>query len=248
MKKRIKHSGTILVIPDLHCPFEHKDSLAFLTYLKKKYDPNLIVNLGDEADFHSVSFHSHHPDLPSPGDELKFAINHLKPLYKLFPKMLVLESNHGSLIYRKQVDAGLPRKVFKSYNEILDAPKSWEWIGELIIDTELGPVYFCHGKSGGAGKLASQLGMSCIQGHYHSLSQVHWISTPERLMFDCHVGCLVDDTSLAMAYNKLTVKRPILAALIIHKGVPFLIPMLLDKNGRWVGPSGNKKTGSISKK
>lgn len=247
MKKRIAHKGTILVIPDLHCPFEHPDALDFLKYLKTKYKPTLFINLGDEIDNHAISFHDSNPDLPSAGDELQQAIDHLQPFYNLTPKCIVLESNHGSLVYRKQLAHGLPRKVFKSYNEILEAPKGWEWVSDLIVDTELGPIYFCHGKIGGPGKLAAQYGMSAIQGHFHEKSQINWISTPERLMFDIHAGCLVDDKSLAMKYNKLNPKRPILSALIIDCGVPFLVPMLLDKNGRWVGKKGNKRTGNIKK-
>jgi len=38
----------------------------------------------------------------------------LEPIYKLFPKATILESNHGSLVLRKALAHGLPAKVFKS--------------------------------------------------------------------------------------------------------------------------------------
>jgi predicted phosphodiesterase len=61
---------SVLVISDLHIPYHHPDAFEFLKTLKKKYKPDLVVNIGDEIDQHSFSFHNHHPDLKSPGDEL----------------------------------------------------------------------------------------------------------------------------------------------------------------------------------
>lgn len=52
-----------------------------------------------------------------------------------------------------------------------------------------------------------------------------------------HVGCLADDNSLALAYNKINPKRPIVSLGVIIEGIPQLIPMILDKKGRWIGTS-----------
>lgn len=59
---------------DLHYPFCHPDTVAFLRAIKNKYNPDKVVSLGDEVDFHGINFHYHDPDLPSPGDELNVAI------------------------------------------------------------------------------------------------------------------------------------------------------------------------------
>ena len=82
--------------------------------------------------------------------------------------------------------------------------------------------------------LASQYGMSTVQGHFHEKAQITYISTPEKLMFDAHTGCLADDDSLALGYNKINPKRPIVSILVIVNGVPQLIPMILDKKSRWI--------------
>lgn len=214
----------------------HQDTVKFLTWLKKKYNPTDVVHIGDEVDYHALSFHDSDPDLDSAGKELKAAIAMLKPIYKLFPKVKVLESNHGSMVMRKALANGMPKALFKSYNEILQAPKGWTWAFDYRIKTKLGPVYFCHGKSGTPGKLAKSYGCSCVQGHHHSKAQINYISTPERLMFDMHTGCLVDDRSLAMGYNKLTPERPIISTAVIVNGIPQLIPMVLNTRHRWVGP------------
>lgn len=226
---------SILVISDMHHPYSHPDTLAFLKAVKSKFKPDNVVCIGDEVDAHAMSYHESNPDLPSAGDELEQAIEGLKPIYKLFPKCTIIESNHGSMVLRKAITAGIPIKAIQSYNIILEAPKGWKWVPDLILQTALGPVYFCHGKAGAPGKLASQYGMSTVQGHFHEKSQVNYISTPERLMFDAHTGCLADDKSLALGYNKINPKRPIVSLLVIINGIPQIVPMVLNKRGRWIG-------------
>lgn len=226
---------SILVLSDMHHPYCHPDTLPFLKAVKAKYQPTDVVCIGDEIDAHDMSFHDSDPDLDSSGAELEKAIKSLQPIYKLFPKVTVIESNHGSMVFRKALVGKIPRKAIKSYNDILDAPKGWKWVFDTIIKTPLGPVYFCHGKSSAPGRLASQYGMSAVQGHFHEKAQINYISTPEKLMFDAHTGCLANDKSLALGYNKINPKRPIVSLLVIDNGVPHIIPMVLSKGGRWTG-------------
>lgn len=231
----MKSFKSILVISDMHWPYAHPDTVAFLKAVKSKYRPDKIVCIGDEVDYHDASFHDSDPDLDSAGVELEKAIKGLKPIYKLFPKVDIMESNHGSMVLRKALVGKIPRKAIKSYNDILDAPKGWKWMFDTIIKTPLGPVYFCHGKTTTPGKLASQYGMSAVQGHYHEKAQIMYISTPEKLMFDAHTGCLANDKSLALGYNKINPKRPIVSILVIIEGVPSVVPMVLSRAGRWTG-------------
>lgn len=231
----MKKVSAILVISDLHCPYQHPDTHKFLKACKAKFKPDAVVCIGDEIDHQALSYHESNPDLPSAGDELTLAIEALKPIYNLFPNVTIVESNHGSMVLRKAITGGIPRKAIKSYNEILDAPKGWKWVDDTILHTELGPVYFCHGKSASPGKLASQYGMSTVQGHYHEKAQIHYISTPERLMFDLHTGCLANDKSLALQYNKINPKRPIVSIAVIINGVPQIVPMVLNRKARWTG-------------
>lgn len=226
---------SVLVISDMHHPYSHPDTVPFLKALKNKHKFDKVVCIGDEADFHDSSFHDSNPDLDSAGIELEKAIKGLKPIYKLFPKVDVVESNHGSMLLRKALVGKIPRKAIKSYNDILDAPKGWRWTFDTIVKTPTGPVYFCHGKTGTPGRLASLYGMSAIQGHFHEKAQITYISTPERLMFDCHTGCLADDKSLALGYNKVNAKRPIVSVILILNGIPQIAPMVLNKKGRWTG-------------
>lgn len=226
--------NSIMVLSDMHHPYSHPDLLPFVTAVKEKYRPDKIVCIGDEVDFHALSFHDSDPDLDSAGTELKQAIRQLQPLYKLFPNVTVVDSNHGSMVYRKGLASGIPKAALRAYREVLQAPNGWNWTPDCIYRTPLGPVYFCHGKSATPGRLASLYGMSTVQGHYHEKAQICFISTPERLLFDAHTGCLADDKSLALGYNKVNAKRPIVSLIVIVNGIPQIIPMVLQRGGRWV--------------
>jgi metallophosphoesterase superfamily enzyme len=85
----------------MHIPYHHPDTIRFLKAIKKKYKPTRVICVGDEVDKHAMSFHDSDPDLPSAGDELNEAIKYLKQLYKVFPRVDLVDSNHGSMVYRK---------------------------------------------------------------------------------------------------------------------------------------------------
>ena len=228
------NNARILVISDLHCPYQHKDTVAFLAAIKKKYNPTRVILSGDEADFHAISFHDHDPDLDSPGSELQKAIKALKPLYKLFPVAEVLESNHGSLVIRKALAHGLSRDYFRTPGEILQAPKGWTWHFDIKLTLPNGaPCYFHHSKGVNVKKNSQAMGMCFVQGHHHENFEVSYWGNPGALLFGMTVGCLVDNHALSMAYNKNNLKRPVIGCGIILNGIPQLIPMILDGRGRW---------------
>ena len=233
---RMAKNARVLVISDLHAPYYHKDTIPFLKAIKEFFDPDKVVLTGDEIDGHCISFHDKDPDIPfSPSSELEKAIEHLKPIYELFNKAEVLESNHGSLVYRRGKHGGIPRSVFKSYREILDAPRGWNWHSELILKLSDGrDCYFHHGKSTNGLAVALAEGMNVVMGHHHSIFEIRYTQTSSRLLWSVITGCMIDDKSLAFGYNKLQIKRPIIGCTIILDGQPKLLPMVLDSNGRWI--------------
>jgi predicted phosphodiesterase len=235
MSKKSKNER-VLVISDMHIPYSHQDLIPFLTEVKRMYNPDKVVCIGDELDKHSLSFHDSDPDLPSAGDELLEAIDMLQPIYKMFPEMDLVDSNHGSMVYRKGKHHGIPRKYLRSYGEVIDAPKGWVWHNDLKLTMSDGQrVYFHHGLASDGQKVAQRLGINFIQGHFHNSFEIKYTGTPDKLLWNMTIGCLIDDKALAFAYNKTTLGRPLIGLGIILDGQPLLIPMILDKNGRWIG-------------
>lgn len=221
-------NSRILWISDLHSPWAHKDALKFLAGLKEEYNPTRIIIGGDEADFQSQNFHGVNPDMPSAGDELSMTRAFLKQLAELFPVADVLESNHTSLAYRRAFKAGISKGYMKTYNEILEVPETWVWHDDLMITLPNGQdCYFCHGKSTDGLRLSRNMSCNVVQGHYHSKFAIQYWSNPNNLYWSMQAGCLVDDKSLAMSYNRLTMERPIIGTGVIIDSQPILKPMTL---------------------
>ena len=228
----------ILLVSDMHLPYGHQDTLPFLAYLKAKYKPTRVICLGDELDKHSLSFHSHDPDLASPSDELARALPMIKQLKKMFTKMDILESNHGSLAYRRAKANGIPRGYLKSYNDVLGVDSDWVWHYEMTITLpNKDKVYLHHGKTADIKKLSMSLGMCAVSGHYHETFKVDYWANSLGLYWGMNVGCLIDDKSLAFAYNNCNLKRPIVGTGLIVDSQPVLVPLLMDENGSWIKPS-----------
>lgn len=227
----------ILVVGDLHAPYTHPDATRFLRHIRDMYKPDMVVQVGDETDGHAISFHDSDPNLDSAGVELEKAKLVLEEVHELFPNLLVCDSNHGSLVYRRAKAHGLPVQFIKKYRDILfpehGAP-GWSWADAWCLNTPLGPVRFQHQVSGDFMLNASHERTSLVLGHEHGRFEVQYAASSSALYFGAYAGCLIDKQSMAFAYGKLHRKKPILGVLVITDGCPQLIPMLLDENGRWV--------------
>lgn len=234
--KIAEDNSRILVISDMHVPYHHPDTFAFLEAVKKKYKPTRVVCVGDEVDHHALSFHDSDPDLPSAGDELRQAIQCLQPLYKLFPNVDLIDSNHGSMVYRKGKHHGIPRKYLRDYGDVLEAPTGWVWQYDLMLDLPGGNrCYFHHGMAKDVLKIANQRGTCVVQGHFHTSAIVEYSSNPANLLWGMNVGCSIDNKSYAFAYDKTNLGRPIISHGIIIGGQPRILPMPLLSGGRWNG-------------
>jgi len=226
---------SVLIIGDTHLPYEHIDYIDFIIEANKKYKCEIHIHVGDETDGHAISFHDSDVDLLSAGKELELAISNLKLWNKAFPKLILLESNHGSLLFRRMKANGIPIRVLKTLQQIYDTPK-WSWWHDVIINTNHGPIYGCHGKKSGYGGLAKEQGCSSFQGHYHGKFEITWHERIGHKQFNMFVGCGINWKSLAFAYGKNNLPKPILGCGIIDEdGIPHLIKMKLTKKGRWAG-------------
>ena len=225
----------ILVISDMHLPYQHKDAIKFLTEIKKEFKPDTIISIGDLLDGHALSFHDSNPDLFSAGHELKKAKEYVRQLEDLFPKLVEVDSNHSSLIYRRALKHGLPREYLKDYGDFLET-KKWQWVDDLTLTMSNGQrCFFTHGRSADILKVSQTMGMSAVQGHYHTKFLISWWANPDNLFFSMNVGCMINQKSLAFAYAKNFKTRFIIGCGIIINGIPRLLPMVLNAKGDWVG-------------
>lgn len=196
----------------------HPNAVDFLSDLRKEYKPDKIIHLGDESDQHALGEWDKDPDGLSGGMEYEAMLKQIKPLYKLFPKVDVCESNHGKRPFRKAFKAGIPRAYLKKYHEFMEAPAGWRWHDDVEAD---GVVYeHGEGYTGKMGALKAALDnrRSTVIGHIHSFAGIQYSATKRDQIFGFNVGWLGDYKAYAFAYGKVYKNKPVLGAGIIVDG------------------------------
>lgn len=225
----------ILIISDTQAPGHHQDAIEFLNWVKSEYKPDRVVHIGDELDLHHLSKWVRNPNLPGATEEISKGLQFMAQLYKLFPKVDVCISNHTSRPYLRAQEAGLPSIFLRGYTEWMQAPKGWNWHSKIEIDDTV----FIHGEGlsgdGARLKACTLLQKNCVFGHLHSNAGISWFSTKEKLLFGFNVGCLIDPRSTYFDYGKHHLMRPIIGCGVIRDGLPIFVPMILNKNNRWIG-------------
>jgi predicted phosphodiesterase len=219
-------SHRVLVIGDIHAPFNHRYYLDFLLDTYRAWQCDTVVCIGDEVDFHALSKYPQDPNGYGAGDELINAITALRPYYEAFPDVQVVTSNHTARPLKKAFEAGIPTQFLKDYKTFLDAPKGWSWSNVIEIDN----VNYIHGEgySGALGhhKAAMNSMRSTVIGHIHSHGGVTYIQTEFQRIFGLNVGCGVDIEAYAFAYGKNCAFKPTLGCGVVLNGKEaYFIPM-----------------------
>lgn len=235
----VSANRSVLVIPDTHAPYEHPDTLEFLVAVAVRYKPDTVMHLGDEADKHAMSFHDSDPNLDSAGMELEKARVFMGKLHKLFPVMRLCHSNHGSMHFRKANAHGIPVQYLRTYREVFfphGGGERWEWQHTHVLELPTGDqVAFKHQPAGSVLTDAAHERMNLVCGHLHGKMSIEYARNTHEQYWAAQGGCLVDEGSRAFAYGKESKYKPALGCMVILEGVPQIIPMLTDAEGRWVG-------------
>lgn len=230
---------SILVIPDTHAPYEHPDTLEFLADVAARYRPDTVVHLGDEADKHAMSFHMSDPNLDSAGMELEKARVFMAKLHAMFPVMRLCHSNHGSMHFRKAHSHGIPVQYLRTYREVFfpqGGGERWEWQHTHVLELPNGEqVAFKHQPAGAVLGDAAHERMNLVCGHLHGKLSIEYARNTHEQYWAAQGGCLVDEDSRAFSYGKESKYKPALGCLVILEGVPQIVPMQTNSDGRWIG-------------
>ncbi len=230
---------SILVLSDLHFPYQKKEFFKWIKKLKKKIKPTLVVMIGDLFDAHSVSTHLHSPELKNIKYELEEARVCIKKLRKIFDcPMPIMWGNHDIRIQRLAERSAMPQSFLKDINTILGIDKKWKWTwhDKLIVQLpNKTNLFFTHHFKANVLASAKELGMSLCVGHQHTKSSIELFSSPLALNFAMCVGSSIEPKHEAFKYGKNFIKRPIISCASIVNSIPQLHPMFLDNNGKWTG-------------
>ena len=228
---------TILIISDMHVPYNHRDTLDFYRAVKSEFCITEVKNVGDIVDNHMMSYHEYETDAMGPREEYLVARKTLKELETIFPEMTISMGNHCSLNVRKAKTAGIPLDFLKDYNELYGLNGGWNWVEDELFELGNGQqCYMTHSVSANTRVNAYKFSHCSVQGHHHGEFCISYYADQLTLNWAMSVGCTVDHNAPAMRYaagNRN--KKPIIGCGIIIDGVPALIPMRLGKAGKWDG-------------
>jgi len=212
-----KKESRILVIGDLHCPFDLDEYFDFCKQTYEKWNCNQTILIGDVIDNHYSSYHetSISDELLTGGQELELAIERLQRYYKEFPVADVILGNHDRLISRKSQTSSIPSKWIKSYKEVLEVP-SWNFTERVEYDG----VQYIHGEAGTARTKSKADMQSTVQGHLHTQAYSEFSVGRNFKIFGTQTGCGIDFDSYAMAYAKAGKKPAIGCAVILGGHTP----------------------------
>lgn len=215
------------VIGDTHFPFDKEGYIDFVYDTFKQYKVNKIVHIGDVSDNHGISYHEKDPAGISIGEEYRQTLVKCHQLYKMFTHVDICIGNHDALPFRKLFTAGLPSYWLKSYQELLQSPKTWNWGFTHVINN----VVYNHG-SGKSGSMAAinfakDNRCSTVIGHLHTEMSVKFAASFKDIIFGVSVGCGIDRDKYAFAYGKEEAKKQIVGcSVVLNNGtLPINIPM-----------------------
>lgn len=212
----------VLVVGDLHCPFDLKVYLDHCKRIYEEFSCNTVIFIGDLIDNHYSSFHDTDPDGMGGKDELDLAIEHVQRYYEAFPDATVIIGNHDRMAFRKAFAGGVPKAWVKEYQEVLQTP-NWKYVEQYELD---GVLYF-HGEGGTARTRFKAEELNVVQGHLHQQAYIEWLFSQYNRKFAMQVGTGMDFNSYAAAYAKAGKKPAVSCGVVLNGTQPFLIPMEL---------------------
>jgi len=210
-----KDERRILVIGDLHCPFDLEEYFDFCRDTYAKWNCNQTIFIGDVIDNHYSSYHETSSDGLGGADELELAIKRLQRYYKEFPVADVILGNHDRMCMRKAQTSAIPSKWIKSYKQVLEVP-TWNFTERIEYDG----VQYIHGEAGSARTKSKADMQSTCQGHLHSQAGTEYSVGRNFKIFGTQTGCGIDFDSYAMAYAKAGKKPAIGCAVILGGHTP----------------------------
>ena len=205
----------VLVIGDLHCPFDLDSYLDWCIEIKENYNCNQTIFIGDIIDNHYSSYHETSADGMGGADELEFAIERIARWYKAFNDKgtKIIIGNHDRMIMRKAQTSAIPSKWIKSYKEVLNVP-NWDFVERFEQDG----VQYIHGEGGTARTKCRADMMNTVQGHLHTQCYTeHYVGKKFRV-FGTQVGCGINHKAYAMAYAKYGKRPAVGCAVILNNG------------------------------
>ena len=219
------NKDNFLIISDLHMPMQNAQAFRFLKQVAKDFEipRSNVYCVGDETDQYNFGRWPKDPDALHTGKtELNEARHAIKELAKIFPEMKICESNHGSRIAARAMEAMLPSEVIRSIKEVFHYPDGWEIQDKFVVCANKAEFVVMHGtgRSGQNGHIKAMMdnGLSTAIGHIHSYAGVNYMKTDMQEMWAMNVGALYDPEAYAFKYGKDHARKGTLGCGVVTDG------------------------------
>ena len=220
--------SNILILPDMHYPFQHPDTTDIVRDAIKYYDIDEVLCTGDLLDGYYASLYKKSPHSQSASQELKASIKNLKSLYRVLGDLPVKIAigNHDIRHMKRAFEANLPAELFLELKALIEAPAHWKFADKFRLP---GNIIMEHGE-GYSGQsapmnLIKNLRANAIIGHLHSQFSITYHNNGDKCLWAMICGCLIDIDSYAFEYGRAFKDKPICGFGIISDRTPILIPV-----------------------
>jgi hypothetical protein len=216
--------NNVLIISDLHLPFEKEGYLDFCKDVRIRYRCGTVIQIGDLVDYCFSSRYEVDPDGFSAGHELRKAKERIAAWHGEFPHTTVILGNHDVRPHKRVFSGKVTKEWLRDFKDIYSTP-SWDYVDEYVFND----VLYIHGSGTGKGFLSAYYKMlerrrSVVQGHIHTQSSIIWSAADSGDLFAMQVGCGIDRTAYAMNYARDNIKLPILNCGVVIDNIPVLVP------------------------
>lgn len=183
----------LFIVPDTHVPFHDKKAWALCLKAIRHFKPDILVVLGDFADFFSVSSHSKSParknNLQWEVEQVKREIVRLENATPDYCRLIFIAGNHENRLERYLADKAPELYGLIKIPELLELYE-WEYV-KYRDHIKIGKLYITH-DTGVAGataheKARNDFGTNTIIGHTHRMS----VSYRGAIKGAAHVGAML---------------------------------------------------------
>jgi hypothetical protein len=193
--------------------------MEFCLDIFDQWNCDTFIHIGDLIDHHALSFHDSEPCLKGANGEMMDARKRLQPWYDAFPNLTICNGNHDLIPARQLKKIGMDADVWmRPLKEIYEMPEGWELVEEITIDG----VLYHHGytANGVNGFRNDAIKRMCrtVSGHAHGNAGVSSTASNHRLVWGMATGCGVDVESMAMAYGKHFLMKPVISCGVVVDG------------------------------
>lgn len=196
---------SVLIIGDVHFPFQHKEALGKIVAHAKSMKPDCIVQIGDLYDFYAFSKYPRSLNVMTPADEVRLGYEGAKTMWKDLQK-----ASPGSECFQMlgNHDERVVRKLIQQSPEFEEMAKEWLEVRMTFPDVTvvreqeffLNGVCYMHGFRNAIGDHARYNQVSTVVGHSHR-GGVVFEQNAHGTFFELNVGWVGDKFSPVFSYQ-----------------------------------------------